>query len=923
MAGSRQKAPDPGTALERDDVVATKVSIPRIRPDSLRRSRLLQALDEVSARELTLLCTPAGFGKTTLLADWARDTQMPVAWVSLDQDDNDPARFWRHVVAAMERAGAKVGERVLSVLDPRAGASSRGIAAALINEVAALPEELALVLDDYHVVASRSIHEGLAFLLDHPSPQLHVILAGRSDPPLPLARLRARDQLAELRAADLRFTAEEVAAFLGEVWGLDLPSEAVASLEARTEGWAVGLQLAALSLRERPDPGAFVEAFTGTHRYVLDYLGEEVLQRQPERVRTFLLRTSILQRLAGPLCDAVTGGSGGQAMLEDLDRANVFLMPLDEERRWYRFHHLFADLLRAQLDRAEGALVPELHGRAAAWFEQHGAIDEAIRHALASGEATRAARLVEEHLGETLRRGEGVILERWLSALPEEVVLSRSGLCLAQALIHLHVGWLESVDRLLDHAERVFVALPEPQRHEEVPTAGGMVIEVGAAIALLRAELAEARGDADEVARHARSALAQLGEDEHGPRFLARWYLPLADWMRGQMEDAESSLAEMLAEGRAAPDPHPLMTSCWLLGRVQRGRGELGAALRTYREGLRLATAVGHSTFHAAEAHVGIAQALYERNELDDALRHVTEGIELGRQVVEFRLPAVGLVTRAWIHWAAGDAGRALDAMNEAISRTHPSPHVASLANPIPAEQARLLLALGRLDQAALWTEERGLRDEDDPSYPWELEYLVLARVLLARSDPGPALGLLERLEALAESQGRRESLIQIRALRSLALKGVGDHRGALSSLTQALSLARPEGYLRVFADEGPAMAALLRSLLYARQRGRVKGASRAAQEFLVRVVRAFGPGRGQEEAAPNVAGTGLIDPLTDREVEVLRLVAAGRKNREIAGELVVTLDTVKKHVSHIFEKLGAANRTEAVARAREVGLLP
>jgi LuxR family maltose regulon positive regulatory protein len=330
----------------------------------------------------------------------------------------------------------------------------------------------------------------------------------------------------------------------------------------------------------------------------------------------------------------------------------------------------------------------------------------------------------------------------------------------------------------------------------------------------------------------------------------------------------------------------------------------------------------GDSTFHAAEAHVGIAQALYERNELDDALRHVTEGIELGRQAVEFRLPAVGLVTLAWIHRAAGDAESALDAMNEAISRTHPSPHVASLANPISAEQARLLLALGRADEAAKWTEERGLRDDDDPSYPWELDYLVLARVLLARSDPGRALGLLERLDALADSQGRRESLIQIRALRSHALHAAGDHRGALSSLAQALSIARPEGYVRVFVDEGPPMAALLRSLIYARQRGRVVRAPRAEQEHMLRVARAFGSHEGQEEAAPGVTGTGLIDPLTDREVEVLRLVAAGRTNREVARELVVTLDTVKKHVSHIFEKLGAANRTEAVVRARDVGLL-
>jgi LuxR family maltose regulon positive regulatory protein len=736
---------------------------------------------------------------------------------------------------------------------------------------------------------------------------------------MPLPRLRANGQLAELRASDLRFTSAETAAFLREVWGLDLAPEVVSALEDRTEGWAVGLQLAALSLHERPDPQAFMESFTGTHRYVLDYLSEEVLERQPERVRTFLLQTSILQRLTAPLCDAVRGHADSQEILEELERANLFLIPLDAHRRWYRFHHLFADLLQARLRASsEEEAVRDLHRRACAWCEEHGLIDDSIRYALAAGDIGSAMRVVEGHVTATLRRGEGAIVERWLSALPDELVRSRPLLCFAQALLDLHTGHLESVESLLDHAEHVLALRGDP-RQFDVPTAGGMVSEVPA-MALLRAELAEARGDAEGVAEQARLALVHMSDEEIGPRFLARWFLVLADWMRGQVVEAESGFAAMLAEGRVTPHPHPLMTSCWLLGRVQRSRGELGAALRTYQEGLRFSTAGGRlSGFHAAEAHIGMAQALYERDEVDEALEHVTEGIELSRDVVEYRLPAVGLTTLAWIRRAMGDRDGAVEAMNEAWNM-EPSTGIAGMVNPVPAERARFLLTQEQIAEAERWIEEQGLEDDDEVTYPWERRYLVLVRALLARDEPDRALRLLERLETLAESQGRNESIIQIRAVRSVALQSAGDHQGALTVLAEALSLARPEGYVRVFADEGPVMAALLRSLIGARQRGSVKQVTRAVRDHVNRIIRAFVRASGHT-AGPTESG-GLIEPLTDRELEVLRLVAVGKRNREIAQDLVVTLETVKKHMSNIFGKLGATSRTSAVAQARELGLI-
>src|SRR5215218_4675087 len=721
----------------RDELLATKVNLPRTRPDRLARSRLVQRLDEGMGRPLVLVCTPAGFGKTTLLADWAADATLLVGWLSLDPDDNEPMRFWRYVVAALDRVAGRLGEQIVPLLSPGSGTSTHGVVTALINRLQAQPDELALVLDDYHLIDEPAIHDSLGFLLSHLPPRLHLAIASRSDPPLPLARLRASGQLAELRAADLRFTPREAAAFLREVWKLDLPPEAVAALEDRTEGWAVGLQLAALSLQGRPDPEEFLDAFTGTHRYVLDYLSEEVLARQPERVRRFLLHTSILERLSGPLCDAVTGDSDGQGMLEELERANLFLVPLDEQRRWWRLHHLFADLLRARLVQLQPDLVPELHRRAAAWSEQHRLIDEAIRHVVAAGDTPWATRLVEEHLGETLRRGESVALARWLSLLPDDAIHARPGLCLAKAMTELNLDHLEEVERLLEHAERAFDHHGREPSEFEVPTYGGMVAQVSAAIALLRAELAYDRADPDAVATFAREALAHMAEDEHGPRLFARSLLVGADWMTGSVVDTEPAFAELLAEGRAAPAAYPVLRTCFMLGLVQQAKGRLGAALHTYREGLRLASEGDRlSIYHAGEAHVGIAQVLYQRNQLKEALQHATKGVEFCRQVIELTELDIALVALAWVRQAMGDPDGALEAMEEAC-RTYPRADVVALAYPAWSERARLLLALGRVEEAARWTRELGLTDQDEVSYLREGDHLVLARVLVAQVQPG------------------------------------------------------------------------------------------------------------------------------------------------------------------------------------------
>ena len=908
---------------ERDVLLATKLHVPGPRPDFVPRPRLAERLDEGLSRGLVLVCAPAGYGKTVLLADWARRGQQPVGWLSLDGGDNDPARFWRHAVAALDRACPGIGERVGPLLGPPAPPSFEPLMIALVNELAAQPstDDVLLVLDDYHLIDSQPVHACLGFLIEHRPPRLHLVLTSRADPPLALARLRARDELAELRAAELRFTANEAAAMLQQVAAVTLPDGAMTALAARTEGWAAGLQLAALSLRGQDDAAAFVAAFTGSHRYVLDFLAEEVLEQQSEQVRAFLLETSVLDRLSGSLCDAVTGRPGSQALLEQVERAGLFLVPLDEVRGWWRYHHLFADLLRARLREEQPGRVKQLHRNAAAWCEEHGLADDAIRQAVAAGEATWAARLAEQHFDEVFfLRGEAATVHRWLSALPDELVRSRPRLPLAQALMAGTSGRMAAVAPLLDAAEH---ASPLTAEEPFEPTAGraaSMLVNVPALIALHRCQLAELRGDADAAAALASAALAESSEEERLLTSSAQGHLAMAEWLRGRLREAEGRFESIVAGRRAAGQLTMTAYGCYQLGQIQRAQGRLDAAVRTYRQALEATTVPGQPPLPAAgPAYTGLAEVAYQQNELDAALQHVSEGITLCRRFVYTAALATGLATLAWIRQATGDPAGALAAMSEARKA---APDPAGLLNPVPAQWARLLLAQGDLAGAARWVKDRRLSADDEPDYPREPGHLVLARVLLAQERPGQALALLDRLQAAAAVHDRAGSLIEIQALQALALAVSGDETAAVAALAGALTLACAQGYVRIFADEGPPMAALAGRLIAAQRAGHA--AAGVPLGCLARLQRAFDPehtppGTGQGTAAV----PGIVEPLTARELEVLGMLAAGRSNQAIARELVVTLDTVKKHVSHLLGKLGAASRTEAVARARELGLIP
>ena len=912
----------PGGATERQDLLATKFHVPS--RGVVPRPRLLSSLAKAIGRGLTLVCTPAGFGKSTLLGDFARQSRHPTAWLSLDTGENDPSRFWRYVAAALDGVRPGIGQQVAPLLHGLQTPPLDEVVTVVINDLSALPsgDQIVFVLDDFHLITAPAVLDSVGLLLHRLPPGLRLALVTRTDPPLPLARLRASGQLAELRSADLRFTLEETAAFLAEIAGADVPASAVVQLHERTEGWAAGVQLAALSLRGNPDPAGFVATFCGSHRYVMDYLTEEVLARQTEDVVSFLLETSVLERLCGPVCDALTGRTDGQETLERLDAAGLFLIPLDEERQWWRYHQLFADLLRVRLQHERGERARDLHRAAATWHEAHGFPDEAVRHAAAAGEVAWAARLVELNVEGLLRRSEGATLGGWLSTLPAETLRTRPRLGLARAVKAAVESDPKKLDSLLADAEGAFATIGDEPHKPSVERRMSVLTNIPAAISFLRADLARLMGDADAAVAADETALGYLSEHDWLLSSHVRWNLGVAEWLRGHLGRAERSLAGVFAERRAAGEGYLAMRVAYDLGHVQRARGRLGAALDTYRLGLLTCSQGGRELPAAGMAHIGLATLLYERGELDAALDHAVRGVSLGRHLAFTQPMATGLATLAWICQAQGDASGALDAMEEAQG-VGVSPDVVALMNPVPALRARLLLARGEIDEAADWVGERGLAI-DQPSYPRELEYLVLVRVLLAQQEYDRTLGLVRMLRSRASNQRRTNSVIELQALEALALAAGGDESAALAILSEALGLALPEGYVRVFVDEGTPMAQLVGKLASAQLSGRIELPDDVSADDLERLRRAFGDGSTARRRPDrtDAADTGVVEPLTGREMQVLGLMAVGMSNQEIADELVVVLDTVKKHVGHIFDKLGAANRTQAVARARVMGLV-
>ena len=717
-------------------LLETKLHVPRWRRGLVARPRLSERLNRGAESALTLVSAPAGFGKTTLLTEWlaaAPADGRSVAWLSLDQRDNDPVLFWTYLVAALKTAAQGAGADALSLLQPPQPPSEAGLVT-LLNDLDAVPNDVVLVLDDYHVIDARDVQDGMAFLLEHLPPRIHLVIASRADPALPLARLRGRGELVEIRAADLRFTPGEAAAYLNEVMGLALTAADVAALEGRTEGWIAALQLAALSLQGREDTAAFIAGFAGDDRYIVDFLAEEVLQRQPGHVQQFLLQTSILDRLSGPLCDAVTGQDGGKAKLAALERGNLFLVPLDDRRQWYRYHQLFADVLHARLRDEQPGEVPDLHRRASEWYEQNGEPSEAIRHALAAGDFGRAADLVELAIPAMRRSRQEAAVHGWLKALPDEVVRVRPVLSVGLAGALLSGGELEGVEARLRDAERWLdtTAGSRTGTQEMVVVDHEGFRSLPAMIELYRAALALARVDGPGAVRHARRALELAPEEDNLGHAAAAGLIGLAFWASGDLEAGHSAYAECMAGLRRAGHIADTFGCAIALADIRRTQGRLGEAMRTCEQALQRASQPGGTVLRGtADMYVGMSEIHRERGDLPAATRQLLRSQELGEHNGLPQNRYRWRVAMARIREAEGDLGGALDLLDQA-ARLYVGDFFPDV-RPVPAMRARVRVAQGEWGEALGWARERGLSVDDDLSYLREFEHITLARVLVAR----------------------------------------------------------------------------------------------------------------------------------------------------------------------------------------------
>jgi len=902
-----------------DPLISTKLRVPQVRPKLVARPHLTERLNREAGRKLTLITAPAGFGKTTLLGEWVAtcSDERSIAWVSLDQTDNDPARFLSYLVAALGTIEDGFGEDILSSLRAPGSPPVEALTGALINELADIPAKLALVLDDYHLIDSEAVHGVVTILLEHLPPNAHLIISSRVDPPLQLSRMRARSQMVELEAADLSFTSEEAATFLSRVMELEISGEDVAMLEERTEGWIAGLQLAALSMRDRKDISGFIKAFSGSHRDVLDYLAEEVLRGRPERLQEFLLRTSVLDHLSGALCDALTGRSDGQEKLERLERDNLFVIPLDEERRWYRYHHLFTDFLRTRLEREGFERIKELHRRAAAWYEENGLISEAVGHALAAEDHERAADLVERVVGEMWFRGEALTLLGWLEALPEGAKRRRPQLLLEHATALMWVGRLESVESLISEAERIVEAAEEGSGEGLSQSAENIHRRylLGYAAAS-RAWHANLSADSQSGIEHAQRALALLPDDPR-PRAWATLALAAAYSFAGDFEAASAAFAEAAELGFTAGHDYLALEAMGYHAELQMARGRLREADGILRRALGFAAERGDDSLLATgEVHVALGELLYEWDDLDSAEDRLTEGIQLAERTGHFGTLVNGCLSLSRLRQARDDTDGALEAAREA-QRPAQSSGVSQFIVEVATWKSRLHLAQGELVGATSELERVSVGDED-PVFVREIEQIARARLLVARGEHEEALRLLADLREADQTVGRTGREIEILTLEALALQAKGKKELAVSTLTQALALGEPEGYVRTFVVEGPEMAPLVSEVLMVHQRRHLVRSDRPSAHYLRKLLAAL-----EQAASGSMPPTPqLTEPLSERELEVLQLIEAGKSNRRIAQELFVAAGTVKTHIRSIYRKLDAHSRTQALVRARELNLL-
>jgi len=901
-----------------NDLLQTKLFIPPTRPDLVPRPRLIERLNEGITRKLILICAPAGFGKTTLISNWVEELELPVAWISLDKGDNDRTSLLIYLVAALQTIDAGICETVRAMLQTPQPPPIKSILTELINEIATLSQDFVLILDDFQVIENHEIDEALTFILDHIPPVMHLVITSRSDPLLPLSRLRARSQMTELRSTDLRFSSHETAYFLNQVMGLELSEDDIASLESRTEGWIAGLQLAGLSIENREDPTEFISSFAGDNRYIIDFLVDEVLAQHPQGTIDFLLHTSILDRMNGSLCDAVTGQAGGQNFLEKLKQANLFIIPLDNKRFWYRYHHLFADVLQKRLeDTISPKVIKSLHQRASQWYEENGFLIEAVEHALVTEDFDNVIRLIELGSMEILMQSQQSLLLKWQAELPRELVVSHPRFCMTIAWAWLSIGHPAEAEECLQLLEKslgidMSEMFSKGDRAERIePAIQVLLIE----IAVMRIELAVEKGNIAEVFELSQHVLPYLENEEavhqedhlKNLRAVVYFALGLAYKISGKLGEAAEALSHAADLGWGVGNVYIVSGSLGRLARIQSIQGHLSQAKRTCQQGLKLEQELmGEHSPASGQNHAELGNLLYEQNDLEAALHHLQEGIDRAKPWGFLDALIPGYTGLARVRATQNDWDGAFAALDELEALGDSNPALVKSA--VETIRASLWVAQGKVEAANRWVMKTSLAPERKIEFDRFDELMILARIHIAWNETSKAVELLTRMLDSAKAQGWFGKQIEVLNLLALANHERRENDQAMITLEQALISAEQEGYVRVFVNEGDRMKTLLCEA----------EARDIAPDYVPKLLAAFETDHIQMDTSSVPA---LIEPLSGRELEVLRLLKTELSGPEIAAELTIALSTMRTHTQNIYSKLGVSNRREAVHKAEELNL--